>query len=84
MQKYLKIITELQQHFDCVKFQQIPLAKNIKADFLARLASLDEHGMSLELYMETKGQPSTEGERVMKIQEQDEWMIPIARYLKEE
>ena len=33
--------------------------------------------------METRGQPSIEGEQVMKIQEQDEWMTPIVHYLKE-
>ena len=33
--------------------------------------------------METKGQPIMEGEQVMKIQEQDEWMTPIIRHLKE-
>ena len=33
--------------------------------------------------METRGQPSIEGEQVMKIQEQDEWMTPIIHYLKE-
>ena len=62
MQKYLKIAKELLQHFDNVGFQQIPRAKNTKANFLARLASSDEHGISLELCMETRGQPSTEGE----------------------
>jgi len=33
--------------------------------------------------METRGQPNIEGEQVMKIQEQDEWMTPIIHYLKE-
>ena len=33
--------------------------------------------------METREQPSIEGEQVMKIQEQDEWMTSIIRYLKE-
>ena len=33
--------------------------------------------------METRGQPSTKGEQVLKIQEQDEWMTPIVCYLKE-
>ena len=39
--------------------------------------------MSPKLCMETRGQPNTEGERVIKIQVQDEWMTPIVRYLKE-
>ncbi|XP_075665817.1 uncharacterized protein LOC142635565 [Castanea sativa] len=30
-----------------------------------------------------RGQPSTEGEQVLKIKEQDEWMTPIVRHLKE-
>ena len=33
--------------------------------------------------METTGQPRTEGEQVMKVQEQNEWMTQIVRYLKE-
>lgn len=33
--------------------------------------------------LETRGQPSTEGEKVMKIQEHDEQMTPIVCYLKE-
>ena len=82
MQKYLEIVKELLQQFDSVEFQQIPRVKNAKADFLARLASSDEYGISLELCMETRGRPSTEGERVMKIQEQ-EWMTTIVCYLKE-
>ena len=83
MQKYSKIIQELLQYFNSVDFQQIPRVKNAEADFLARLASSDNHGLSPKLCMETKGQPSTKGEQVMKIQEQDEWMTPIVRYLKE-
>ena len=83
MQKYLKIAKKLLQHFDNAKFKQIPHKKNTKADFLARLASSDEHGISPELCMEKKGQTSTEGERMMKIQEQNEWMTPIIHYLKE-
>ena len=55
MQKYLKITKKILQHFNNVKFQQIPYKKNTKADFLARLASSDEHSISLELYMETWG-----------------------------
>lgn len=33
--------------------------------------------------MKTRGQPSTEGEQVMKIQKQDKWMTLIIHYLKE-
>ena len=83
MQKYLKIVNELQQHFDNVEFQQIPHAKNTEVDFLACPVSSYKHNMSPKLCMETRGQPNTEGERVIKIQVQDEWMTPIVRYLKE-
>ncbi|XP_075655023.1 uncharacterized protein LOC142625217 [Castanea sativa] len=38
MQKYLKIVQQLSQHFDSLNFVQIPRAKNIESDFLARLA----------------------------------------------
>ena len=33
--------------------------------------------------METRGQPNTDSEQVMKIQEHVEWITPIVRYLKE-
>ena len=36
-----------------------------------------------ELSIEIRGQPSIEGKQVLKIKEQDEWMTPIFRYLKE-
>ena len=39
MQKYLKIVQQLSQHFDSLDFAQIPRAKNAIVDFLARLAS---------------------------------------------
>ena len=55
-----------------------------KLDFLARLASSDNYNVTSELCVEIRGQPSTEGEQVLKIKEQDEWMTPIVRYLKEE
>ena len=84
MQKYLKIVQQLSQHFDGLDFVQIPRAKNAEADFLARLASSNDYNSSSELCIEIRGQPSTEGEQVIKIKEQDEWMTPIVRYLKEE
>ena len=52
-------------------------------DFLARLASSDNYNVTSELCVEIRGQPSTEGEQVLKIKEQDEWMTPIVHYLKE-
>ena len=55
MQKCLKIIKELLQYFDNIDFKQIPQTKNAKAGFLARLALSDDHGISFELCMETRG-----------------------------
>ena len=43
MQNYLKIVQRLSQHFDSLDFVQIPRAKNAEANFLARLASLDDY-----------------------------------------
>ena len=51
---------------------QIPRTKNA-------LASLDDYNATFELCIEIRGQPSTEGEQVLKIKEQDEWMTPIVR-----
>ena len=71
MQKYLKIVQQLSQHFDNLDFMQIPRAKNTEADFLARLALSDDDNATSELCIEIRGQLSTEGEHVLKIKEQD-------------
>ena len=83
MQKYLKIVQRLLQNFDSLDFMQISRAKNAEVDFLARLASSNNYNAASELCIEIRGQPSTEGEQVLKIKQQDEWMTPIVRYLKE-
>ena len=59
MQKYLKIVQQLLPYFDNVDFQQILLAKNMEANFLAQLASSDDHNISPELRIERREQPST-------------------------
>ena len=46
-------------------------------------SSSDNYNAISELCVEIKGQPSTEGEQLLKIKDQDEWMTPIIRYLKE-
>jgi len=79
----LKIIQRLSQHFDSLDFMQIPRTKNPETDFLARLASSNDYNVTSELCIEIRGQPSTKGEHVLKIKEQEEWMTPIIRYLKE-
>ena len=48
---------------------QIPRAKNVEADFLARLASLDHYNATSEVCIEIRGQPSKEGEQVLNIKE---------------
>ena len=83
MQEYPKIVQQLSQHFDSLDFMQIPRAKNIEVDFLARLASSDDYNVTSKLCIKIRGQPSIEGKQVLKIKEQDEWMTPIVRYLKE-
>jgi len=50
------------QHFDSLHFVQIPWTKNAEADFLARLALLDDYNATFELCVEIRGQPSIEGE----------------------
>ena len=67
MQKYLKIVQQLLQHFDKLDFMQIPRAKNAEANFLARLASSEYYNATSKLSVEIRGQPSTEGEQVLKI-----------------
>ena len=69
MQKYLKIVQQLSQHFDNLDFVQIPLAKNAEADFLERLALSENYNTTFELCIEIKGLPSTKGKQVLKIKE---------------
>ena len=83
MRKYSKIFQRLSQHFDCLDFAQIPRAKNSEADFLTRLALSDDYNATSELCIEIRGQQSIEGEQVLKMKKQDEWMTPIICYLKE-
>ena len=63
----MKIIQQLSQHFDSLDFVQIPRAKNVEADFLARLTSSNDYNATSELCIEIKGQPSTDGGQVLKI-----------------
>ena len=79
----MKISQRFSQHFDSLDFVQIPRAKNAEVDFLARLASSDDYHSTFELCIKIRGQPSIECEQVLKIKEQDKWMTPIIRYLKE-
>ena len=62
---------------------QIPQAKNAEVDFLARLASSDDYNAISKLCIEIMGKLSTKGEHVLNIKEQDKWITPIVRYLKE-
>ena len=55
MQKYLKIVQRLSQHFDNLDFVQIPRAKNLKVDFLANLALSDDYNATSELCVEIRG-----------------------------
>ena len=55
MHKYLKIVQRLSQHFDSLDFVQIPRTKNAEANFLTRLASLDDYNSTYELCVEIRG-----------------------------
>ena len=54
MQKYLKIVQRLSQHFDSLDFLQILRTKNVEADFLARLASTDDYNTTSKLHIEIR------------------------------
>ena len=55
MQKYLKIIQWLSQHFDSLDFMQTPRTKNAEVDFLARLALSNNYNATSELCIEIRG-----------------------------
>ena len=55
MQKYMKIVKRLSQHFDNLDFVQILRTKNAKADFLARLALSNDFNATFELCIEIRG-----------------------------
>ena len=55
MQKYLKIVQRLSQHFESLNFVQILQSKISEVDFLARLASSDDYDATSELCVEIRG-----------------------------
>ena len=55
MQKYLKIVQRLSQHFESLNFVQIPQSKISEVDFLARLASSDDYDATSKLCVEIRG-----------------------------
>lgn len=83
-----KYLAKAKEYIDCFKhfkIKNIPRAQNQKADVLSKLASVAFNHLTKEILVEVLEKPSTEEERINAIVEEEEenWMSPIFRCLKE-
>ena len=83
LQKYLKLTKHLAQEFDKLEFVQIPRGQNMVADKIAKMASLEEGLMSMELNMEVQKFPNIEEVLTFAIQSINSWMTPIVSFLQD-
>ncbi|PWA75735.1 reverse transcriptase domain-containing protein [Artemisia annua] len=85
MTKYLAKAKEYIACFEHFKIKNIPRAQNQKADILSKVASVAFDHLTKEILVEVLEKPSTEEETVNAIVEEEEenWMLPIVRCLKE-
>ena len=83
MQKYLKLTKHLAQEFDKLEFVQVPRGQNMAAVEIAKMASLEEGSMSMELDMEVQKRPNIEKVPTFAIQSTNSWMTPIVSFLQD-
>lgn len=85
MTKYIAKAKEYIACFKRFKIKNIPRAQNQKADVLIKLASVAFNHLTKEILVEVLEKPSTKEERINAIVEEEEenWMSPIFRCLKE-
>ena len=83
MQKYLRLTRHLAQEFDRVEFIQVPRSQNMRADKVAKQASLGARPMSTDLKMGVQKHPSIEEILTFAIQSESSWMTPIVSFLQD-
>ena len=80
MKKYLNKVRRLIKKFSGAHFVQIPREENMKADTLAKEASVSE---LTDRFDEIQYMPSIDLPEVQQIGVDENWMTPIVGYLKE-
>ncbi|XP_071739991.1 uncharacterized protein [Rutidosis leptorrhynchoides] len=83
MQKYLKLVQELDVDFDLFKITQVLRTLNKKADALSKLAALTFSHFKKEIWVEEVKVKSIEEDSVSAAVEEEErsWMTPIIKFL---
>ena len=85
MAAYLKIAGGQLRTFKWLRIEQVPRAKNVDADSLARLASGLEEGTLGQVPIETLAEPSTKesADHIMSVDPSPSWVGPIFEFLVE-
>ena len=83
IQKYLRLTRHLAQEFDRVEFIQVPRSQNMRADKVAKQASLGARPMSTDLKMEVQKHPNIEEILTFAIQSENSWMTLILSFLQD-
>jgi hypothetical protein len=81
MVRYLAKIESLKSHFSYFAVQHVPRAENAMADALSKLASSSAAGASKTIFFEELSRPSIEEAEVLVVNETEDWMTPIIRFL---
>ena len=80
MKRYLSKVRSLIKKFNEAYFFQVPREENMKADTLAKEASVNE---LMDKFNEIQYMPSIDLPKVQQIGGDENWMTPIVGYLKE-
>ena len=80
MRKYLNRVVRLVKKFKKANFVQILKEENMKADTLAKEASVNE---AMDKFDEIQYMPSIDFLEVQQIENEGNWMTPILTYLKD-
>ena len=81
MARYLAKVKSLQSQFNYYVVEHVPRAENAMADALSKLASSSVAGAAKTIFFEELNRPSTEEAEVLVLEEGDDWMTPITKFL---
>ena len=81
MKKYLNKVKWLVKKFKEASFIQVPREENMKADALAKVASIEK---TMDEYDKVQYRPSIDLSKVQQIEGKENRMTPIVVYLKDE
>jgi hypothetical protein len=84
MARYLTKVKSLQLHFSYYSVQHVPRAENAMADALSKLASSSGTGPPKTIFFEELNTPSIEEAEVLVVEEVEDWMTPLTKFLRQE